>query len=899
MPSAAARVLATWGLAWLLPQVALGLASGPVLLDGAWRFTAVTERLIRIEYDEAKQFVDEPTSAFLRAEPLGLWAGLSTEGDWSVLNTSAVSVRYWRGGAPGAAGTVSVSSRTDSYRWAWGDDPVPDNLRGTARTFDGGADGKGAPTLDLNCFHKVSPKLNNSDMLCTWGLVSRAGWAVVDQTGAPVLRDGWYAPSRNTTDISVFLHGLDFKGALLDFFHASGTPALPPRYAFGTMYTRWWNFDSDSTLAMIDDFENNGMPLDSWIFDMNWHQYGSWGSFSWNRNNFPNHNYVLSELHSRGLKVAANFHEVSGFKQDEDTYLEICSALGRAPGEDIPFDLYNQTYAMAQENIAVRALEAHDGNPGFDFSWIDYQSGETTMIERTLVPNLSPTAVLNRLRSEGPLRRGENLRPMILSRWGGLGSHRYPVGFSGDQEHTWEGLSFLPYFTSTAANVAFNYWSHDTTGGQHTDYELSVRWAQLSAWSPIFRFHDKGQGVGPCAIKGTCDQAVPWEVPSDFFGAIRRAAWERQALVPYIYSAAWAFARTGEALVRPMYYEDPSDPSLYGLDAQYFFGPSMIISPITRASSLEAQGFEHALGAVQWSVYAPNSSVAWVDRLNGNFFNGQMATSVYGINDVPGLVREGSVIPMRPPRVQGESYFGRAGQPLSMLEFRIMPARAFYNNGQFHASGSVIDDDGLSLDYLKLGRSVSELTYRFQGGSFDISLGQDGDFDGRPAKVMLRLSFPQLPPMKVLSSSGFAGLSVKYDHELLGPVVIAKDVDLTLRPNLTLALDASYSTAAMSNLVGSLGRVRRARYAKNALNAYAAEGYKVTNLTSYVLAAAQMSPDFAAGMNQLWDAAQKQAIGVLEDSKVYGKDPRRYNFITQMLTGDASSSTHVRQSIFV
>jgi hypothetical protein len=48
----------------------------------------------------------------------------------------------------------------------------------------------------------------------------------------------------------------------------------------------------------------------------------------------------------------------------------------------------------------------------------------------------------------------------LNDRWGGLGNHRYQLGFSGDTTPTWAALNFQPYFTATAANVGFM-WSHD------------------------------------------------------------------------------------------------------------------------------------------------------------------------------------------------------------------------------------------------------------------------------------------------------------------------------------------------------------------------------------------------------------------------------------------------------
>jgi len=185
----------------------------------------------------------------------------------------------------------------------------------------------------------------------------------------------------------------------------------------------------------------------------------------------------------------------------EATYEKVCEALGRSRGEAVPFDLYNlynETCADAQENILVRALETKDGVQGIDFPWIDYQQGEEDKFQNMHTLNINPTIVLNRLHSSAPHTDGDK-RFLNLSRWGGIGSHRYPVGFSGDQTHSWKGWNFLQFFISTSANVAFNYWSHDTIGGDSgagNDHELSVRWFQVHVWNPILRMYNKGTDTG-------------------------------------------------------------------------------------------------------------------------------------------------------------------------------------------------------------------------------------------------------------------------------------------------------------------------------------------------------------------------------------------------------------------
>jgi hypothetical protein len=603
---------------------------------------------------------------------------------------------------------------------------------------------------------------------------------------------------------------------------------------------------------------------------------------------------MLNKMQEKGLHIGANTHDADGIRANEKTYTEVCKALGRSPGPDLEFDLYNKSFAAALEDIVVRALDTKDGVQGIDFSWIDYQQGERNTLADIHIPNINPTIVLNMLRSSDPSRHGEDRRSMILSRWGGLGNHRYPVGFSGDQHHTWNALAFLPYFTSTSANVAFNYWSHDTVGGSgglSKDYELSVRWVQTSAWSPVFRFHDKGEATGDCAMDDTCAKVVPWDVPTPFFEAIREASQVRDQLLPYMYTAAFSTIDTGLALVRPMYYEDPTDDALYGLDKQYLFGPDMVISPITQPSGPHAIGFGQALGAVQWKVFAPKSTI-WVDRLNGDFYSGESSNSAYGIRDVPGFAKQGAVIPMR-PRSSG-SLMARAMKPLDMLEFRIMPAEPFYSaTGSFSASGMVIDDDGLSTGYQRNQFSKTVCSYTYDRGTFTINVSQTGDFKGRPTSATLRISFMQLPPMvwnhERMGSVFMTPYDLAYDHELMGSVLTLQNIDLAEKPiSFQMSIQSVYNAQHLKNFVGSLGRVRRARYVKGALDDLnIAYGDNRCNLTAYALAAVHMTPSFADSLPSLWNDAVGQ-VSTTFQAMALKKDWRRAQFVSTMMMNSQS-----------
>src|SRR5260370_34708913 len=206
---------------------------------------------------------------------------------------------------------------------------------------------------------------------------------------------------------------------------------------------------------------------------------------------------------------------------------------------------------------------------------------------------------------------------MIFPRWGGLGNHPYQIGFTGDTSSVWDSLAFQPYFTATAANVLYGYWSHDIGGhmpGEETP-ELYTGWIQWGVFSPIVRTH---------TTKNPETERRIWAYPAEYAEIMRDAFVLRYALIPYIYTAAREAYDTGIAICRPMYYDYPDANEAYEARNQYMFGNSILVAPIaapvSRASQLAAtsvwlppgEWFEWATGARLHS--APNGN-----RVQRNF----------------------------------------------------------------------------------------------------------------------------------------------------------------------------------------------------------------------------------------------------------------------------------------
>jgi hypothetical protein len=221
-------------------------------------------------------------------------------------------------------------------------------------------------------------------------------------------------------------------------------------------------------------------------------------------------------------------------------------------------------------------------------------------------------------------------RPLTFSRYAGLGSHRYPVGFSGDTIATWASLAFQPFFTATAANVGYFWWSHDIGGhlGGAKDPELATRWYQFGAFSPINRLHSSNSPF---------NSKEPWRFGVEAERVMARYLRLRHQLVPYVYSASWVAHTDGVALVRPMYHDHPEADDAYGVPNQYMFGPDLLVAPITSPADPESR-----LAAV--TAWLPEG--VWFDVFTGRRYDGGRTLVLHRpLELMPVLARAGSVVP--------------------------------------------------------------------------------------------------------------------------------------------------------------------------------------------------------------------------------------------------------------
>ena len=739
---------------------------------GNARFTVLTDRLIRMEWAEDGVFEDRATLAIVnRKLPVPAFSK-TRNGSGIELKTKALTLTY-AGSGIFSADNLKVTFKLNGKPVTWrpGAD-ASGNLLGTSRTLDGFAGN----------FEKMRNPIEP-------GILSRDGWAVVDESTrhlfVPDDSDwGFWVdarPQKEQRDWYIFAYGHDYKAALADYARIAGAVPMPPKYVFGYWWSRYWAYTDDEFLALGKEFRDRKLPIDVMVIDMDWHhtwpktrkrrgrkdEFGQrvgWTGYSWNRDLIGDPDAFLKEVHGMNLKTSLNLHPASGIVAMEEVYPAfVADYLSRTDDYDgprdyiwkegdkmpngqpakagyhagVPFRMDQRAWADAYFNSVIHPLERQ----GVDFWWLDWQQFR----ESKYIPGLSNTFWLNhtfftdKVRRSAGKKPSESERPMIYHRWGGLGSHRYQLGFSGDTQIKWEVLRALPWFTATASNVLYGYWGHDLGGhftkGKNvpTDPELYTRWLQYGVFSPLFKTH--------CTTSELIERRF-WAF-ENHYDYMKAALELRYALTPYIYDAARQAYQTAVSLCRPMYYEYPEEDKAYTFKEQYFFGDNILAATV-------CEPVDPATGKASRPVWFPAGS-DWYDMAHLKMEKGGVVKTLgYTLAENAWFVKAGAIIPLAPEGIQN-------------LQDKTDAMRIYIAPGKGRSSYLHYEDDEVSQAY-PTEYTVTEITKNASASSVSVEIGaRRGSYAGMSGTRSLTLVLGGLDRCPASAAANGRNIPVTYD----------------------------------------------------------------------------------------------------------------------------------------
>ena len=593
-------------------ETSKGIDEEKIIKIGDVRISVITDRILRVERGVDGVFEDRPTQVVLErnfAKPEFTYSKnddkvlvVTKERQFSIdINTLKVAVE--RGGKWVGAGGGR-------------------NLKGTARTLDFSWGKWQLPSIRVDMGK---------------GLFSTAGVTEFDDSKSFILLEDGSVEMRadGAFDKYIFAFGDDYLGGLKEFYALTGATPVLPKYALGNWWSRYHAYTQDEYISLMDKFAEKDIPLTVATVDMDWHlvkdvpkearrlthsfQGPGWTGYTFNKKLFPDYKQFFKDLKGRGLAITMNLHPKDGVRFFEEQYPEMARANGIDPAtkKTVEFDFTDMKFVESYFDILHHPYE----EDGVDFWWIDWQQGKKSKLK-----GFDPLWALNHYHTLDSGRNGRT--PLILSRYADFGSHRYPLGFSGDTFVRWSSLKLQPYFTATASNIGYSWWSHDIGGHIFSkgDRELYTRWVQYGVFSPINRLHSNNTSMSK----------EPWLYGDEAEKIVTDFMRLRHRLLPYLYTANIRTAKDGEPLTMPMYYLDKTK-SAYRAKNQYYFGGELLVAPVVKRCSLE--------GPAHMYVYLPEGK--WTDFFTGVEYEGGKTYSMdIPLNRMPVFAKEGAIIPM-------------------------------------------------------------------------------------------------------------------------------------------------------------------------------------------------------------------------------------------------------------
>ena len=576
------------------------------------RLSVITPRILRVERSVDGVFEDRPTQMVFERNFANPQFNVIENGNKVTILTKQKEFSV-------DLNTLSVSVKKDGK---WVSSHGGRNLKGTARTLD---------------FSWGRWQLQTLRVKLGKGIFSTSGVTEIDDSKSYVLLEDGNVLGRKkgTVDKYVFAFDDDYLGGLKEFYSLTGATPVLPKYSLGNWWSRYHAYTQEEYTTLMDKFIEKEIPLTVATIDMDWHlvhnlpkdvkkehfaiQGVGWTGYTFDKNLFPDYKRFFKDLKSRGLAITMNLHPRDGVRYFEDQYEDMARANGIDPStkKTVQFDCTDLNFMNSYFDYLHHPYE----EDGVDFWWIDWQQGTKSKLK-----GFDPLWALNHYHTLDSGRDGRT--PLILSRYAGIGSHRYPLGFSGDTWVRWSSLKLQPYFTANASNVGYTWWSHDIGGhvAGKGDGELYTRWVQFGTFSPINRLHSNNLSWSK----------EPWlygdraeKISTDFLRL-------RHRLLPYLYTANIRTARDGEPLVAPMYYRDHS-PLAYRAKNQYYFGSELVVAPVV--TKMKPDGYSVT------DVYLPEGK--WTDFFTGEIYRGgrvyKMRTP---LDRMPVFAKAGAIIPM-------------------------------------------------------------------------------------------------------------------------------------------------------------------------------------------------------------------------------------------------------------
>ncbi len=456
----------------------------------------------------------------------------------------------------------------------------------------------------------------------------------------------WNNPSIGRAELSMTQTSFSAKYARqIDYFiFTEGSPAdlvrhysaltgkspMMPAFASGLWQSKLRYSSQEELLSVAREYKKRNLPISVIVADFfHWPHTGDW---RFDPKYWPDPAAMVKELDAMGIKLLVSVWPTSMSESENYAVMMRKNYLIRPEvgvNAFLPFDGYltfvDVTNPGARQfmwekvkknyyDLGVRMFWMDEAEPEIDP--LDYENVRYYRGNGLEMSSIYPFEFAKAL-YEGQTAAGQT-DIINLIRCGWIGIQRYgTVLWSGDIYGDFETLRRQVKAGLNISLCGIPWWNTDIGGffkSKDTPEqfpEVLVRWFQYGTFCPVMRLHGNRQPMIPVEGSGV-GSGQPnevWSYGDATYKIMKRYLQVREQLKPYIMKHMEIASKEGIPMMRPLFFDFPSDAVSYTTEEEFMFGPDLLVAPV-----LEYQ-------AKTRKVYFP-AGATWKDAYTGKEYKG-------------------------------------------------------------------------------------------------------------------------------------------------------------------------------------------------------------------------------------------------------------------------------------
>ena len=469
------------------------------------------------------------------------------------------------------------------------------------------------------------------------------GWYRVSDIPAEMRFEALTTIAQETEGVTLTRDELTFGKplALVERFVArTGTPVLPPEWAFGVWISgNGWNCDAEveAQLAALKRFRYPAtvMVLEQWSDERTF--------YLWHPTHWKDPEAMVRRVREAGLhmvlwQIPVIKHEWNG-DPGEALLSDIRVATERGyavkSADGTPYRINERWFhhSMLPDFTNPEAVRWWFGKrepllaagvEGFKTDGGEFLFEKTARLHNGLsglaAHNLYPAQYVGAYHD---FFRSQGVEGVLFSRAGYVGAQTQPIHWAGDQHSEWSEFAACLTAGISAGLSGVLFWSFDISGfaGPIPGAELYLRATAMGCFCPVMQWHAEprtGQFEAGLGASYNNDRS-PWNLAEKLGDpSVLSIACEfanlREQLRPYLWREANYCAANGRPMMAHLCLDFPDDPLAYGIHDQYLLGRELLVAPLTRE------------GENTREVYLPQGE--WTDYFTGETLRGGQTVRV-------------------------------------------------------------------------------------------------------------------------------------------------------------------------------------------------------------------------------------------------------------------------------